>query len=345
MRKTSIVVTIGEMHRRSCTIVREVAIVFVLIHLAGPSAADALPDHDNGPLTGLFGLPESTENGTTISQSEFEWVTSLITASHNINDVSGVERLRADGETTRFALTLGYGLADNFDISIEVPYLWHQSGNLDSLIDEWHDVFGFPGGSRRAREHDRLEFSYTDLPSTLVRLTDNTHGIGDIRLMAGWQLSETENHRTALRLGIKLPTGDSDDFLGSGGTDLSFGIAGDVNELWDSARISGFYRANITYLGEPDVLVDRYNDLVGQLSFGLSYGILSNMDLTVQSRLRSAVYDSEIESLGRTSMSLNFGARIRVGDRYQFMIAVGEDIIPGTVPDVSFQIAFGHAGR
>ena len=342
MRNAARAVTIGIMHRRSRTFLPQVALALTLFHLAGPTAADALPDHDNGPLTGLFGLPDSTESGATIELGGFEWVTILTTASHNVDDVSNTERLHVDGETTRFALTLGYGLAENFDISIEVPYLWHQSGSLDSLIDEWHDIFGFPGGSRQSRERDRLEFLYADSQSIPVGLTDNTDGIGDIRLMAGWQLSRTENRRTALRFGIKLPTGDSNDFLGSGGTDLSIGIASDIDGLLGNAKLGGFYRANITYLGEPDVLADRYNDLVGQLSFGLSYSMHTHVDLTLQSRLRSAVYDSEIESLGELSMSLNFGATFHVSDRHHLMISVGEDVNPGTVPDVSFQIAFKY---
>jgi len=345
VRNTARAATIGNMHRPSYKPVRDLAAVLTLIHVANPSAADALPDHDNGPLTGLFGLPQSTESGETIGPGNFEWVTSIITSSHNVDDVTSAERLRADGETTRFALTLGYGLTENFDISIEVPYLWHQSGSLDSLIDEWHDIFGFPEGSRRSRERDRLEFSYTDSQSTPIGLTDNSDGIGDIRLMAGWQLSNTDSRRVALRFGIKLPTGDSGEFLGSGGTDLSIGIAGDVDRLMGNAKLGGFYRANVTYLGEPDLLANRYNDLVGQLSIGLSYAIHRKADLMLQSRLRSAVYDSDIESLGDASMSLDFGARFHVSDRYHFLVSVGEDIIPGTVPDVSFQIAFGYAEK
>ena len=37
--------------------------------------ADALPDHDNGPLTGLFGFPESTEGGRIVNRGEHVWST------------------------------------------------------------------------------------------------------------------------------------------------------------------------------------------------------------------------------------------------------------------------------
>jgi hypothetical protein len=316
----------------------------MLLHLACDAAAEALPDHDNGPLTGIFGFPESTEGGQTIGRSQHGWDTSLIISSHNIDQSRDGETLRIDGETTRLALTYGYGLSDKLNISIELPYLWHRSGNLDSIIDDWHKLLRFPdGGARATREQDQIEFFYADSQATFVDVTNDANGISDIRLLAGWQLSKSEGRNTALRFGIKLPTGDSDELLGSGGTDISLGIASDVVGLWGKEKLSGFYRVNVTYLGEPDWLADRYNDLVGQVSFGLGYDVHRNVDLRLQSRIRSAVYDSEIENLGETSMSLTFGADFRVSDRYRLVLSVGEDVKPGSGPDVSFQIALRYA--
>jgi hypothetical protein len=48
-----------------------------------------------------------------------------------------------------------------------------------------------------------------------------------------------------LRLGLKLPTGDSDALLGSGSTDLSVGLAGDVSRLWNVDALNGFYRLSV----------------------------------------------------------------------------------------------------
>ena len=316
-----------------------------LLHFVCESAADALPNHDNGPLTGIFGFPESTEGSEIIGRGHHGWRASLIIASHNIDATRDGEVLRLDGETTRLAFTYRYGLSDRLDIGIEVPYLWHRSGNLDSIIDGWHDFFGLPDGPRATRERNQLQFLYADSQATLMDLTSDANGAGDIRLLAGWRLSETEGHSTALRFGIKLPTGESDELLGSGGTDISLGLAGDTVNLWGKANLSGFYRVNVTYLGEPDRLADRYNDFVGQLSFGLGFHVQQNVALRLQSRIRSAVYDSEIDNLGATSVSLTFGADLRVSNRYRLMLAVGEDVKPRSVPDVSFQIALRYAGQ
>ena len=174
-------------------------------------------------------------------------------------------------------------------------------------------------------------------------MTSAASGISDIRMLAGWQLSGSERHSTALRFSIKFPTGDSDELLGSGGTDISLGLAGDVVGLWGNEKLTGSYRFNATYLGEPDRLADRYKNLVGQLSLGLGYQLHQKVDLRIRSRIRSAVYDSEIDSLGGESLSLTFGADIHLSDRFRLVLSVGEDMKVGTVPDVSFQISVRNA--
>jgi hypothetical protein len=329
--------------RRSVKRAWAIATPLALLHLVGECAAQALPDHDNGILTGIYGFAESTEGGHIIDRGQHGWDTSLIIASHNVDETRDGEDLRLDGETTRLALTYRYGLSDKLDIGIEVPYLKHEPGTLDSMIDNWHNVLSFVGGGARARrEEDQLEIYYADSQATLVDISDRASGISDIRLLAGWRLSESEGRATALRFGIKLPTGDGDRLLGSGGTDVSFGIAGDVSGFCGNSKLSSFYRANVTYLGEPDRLADRYKKVVGQVSFGLGYRLHQVVDLKLQSRIRSAVYDSDIESLGGTSVSLTFGADFRVSNHYRLVLSMSEDARVGSVPDVSFQLALRY---
>lgn len=323
-----------------------IATPIILLHFAAECAAQALPDHDNGLLTGIFGFPESTEGGQIIGRGQHSWDTSLIIASHNVDQTSDGEDLRLDGETTRLALNYRYGLSDKLDIGIEVPYLSHRSGSLDSMIDQWHDILPFVGGGARAkREQDQLEFFYADSEATFIDVTSDASGISDIRLLAGWRLSESEGRSTALRFSIKLPTGDGDALLGSGGTDASLGLASDISGFWGNTKLSSFYRVNLTYLGEPDRLADRYKNLVGQLSFGLGYRVHRNVDLKLQGRIRSAVYDSEIDNLGAMSAALIFGADFRISDRYRLVLSAGEDAKVGSVPDVSFQIALRYTGQ
>ena len=173
--------------------------MLLLFFAAGNSVADVLPDHDNGPLTGIFGFPESAEGGDVVGRGRSDWSASFIIASHNIDETRGAENLRFDGESSRLAFNYRYGITDRLDLGIEVPYLWHRAGFLDAAIDGWHDFFGLPEGARAGRARDRLDFFYADANGTAIDLARDSSGIGDIRVLLGWQISAREHRRTALR--------------------------------------------------------------------------------------------------------------------------------------------------
>lgn len=307
--------------------------------MAGTAAqAQVLSDHDNGPLTGIFGLPDSDEGADVLADGNRLWGATLLSASHSVADAGRDELLIIDGETTRLALTYRQGFGDRWELGVQVPYLTHQAGGLDSVIDEWHRVFGLPDGARDGRPRDVLEFAYRDGGDSLVEFSRNVHGFGDLRLLAGYELVNAPGRRVALRFGLKLPTGESDDWLGSGGADVSIGVAADHDALWGRERWSGFYRTNVTYIGEPDVLSDRYEDWVWQLSGGVRYRLTSRVGLAAQGLLRSRVYDAAVDSLGEAAVLLTFGASIRLAERWELVLGVGEDLKVESVPDVTFQL-------
>lgn len=153
------------------------------------------------------------------------------------------------------------------------------------------------------------------------------------------RLTVSASRRSALRFGLKLPTGDSDDFHGSGGTDISIGIAGDWKQLFDFDRLDAYYRAHISYIGEPDRLADRYEEFVGQLAFGAGCRLTPSMEMRLQASGRTANYESSIEVLGQESAWVTFGARFNVSSSWSLDLAVAEDIKVRSAPDVSFMFA------
>lgn len=319
--------------------------VFLTVLLGRLAAADVLHDHDNGPLTGIFGLPDSTEGGALTDVGSLAWTALVTTSSHSIEEAAGSEALVFDGETTRMELRLLYGLSSRLELGVELPYMWQQSGSLDSAIDGWHSFFGLPDGARANRPRDVLEYLYLDEAGTQLNIAQNSHGIGDLRLFAGYRVSTESNHRTALRFGVKFPTGSAVDLHGSGGTDVSVGFAGDIESLWGSERLSGFYRLHAMYLGEPEWLADRYQEWAGQLSGGLHYRVSQAIALAVQGTVRSALYDVDVDSLGDPAATITFGGSVQMSDRWQLELAVGEDIRVGSGPDVSFQLGLRYASR
>jgi len=301
-----------------------------------------LHDPDNGAFSGTFYFPDSTEGASLIPRGRHAFSMFAITSSHSTNDDTGEEMLTLDGETSRAEFRYRYGLGERFEIGLRLPYVWHESGSLDSFVENWHQAFGLPFGSRVSREDDQLEFSYQDSSGTQFDYQRNSNGIGDLRLIAGWQLTDGPNHRSALRFGLKLPTGDSNDLHGSGGTDASVGIAGDWKQLFGFSRLSGFYRAHVNFVGEPDLLPERYNDVIGQFSTGAGFRLTKSVELRLQAAARSATHDSTIEILGRDAAWLTFGGNIRLSENYQLSLAVTEDLNVRSAPDISFLIGLRY---
>lgn len=321
--------------------------VAIAIACAGPgilsATAEELHDHDNGPLTGYFGIPDSTEGAHLLDPGETRWEALITTSSHSVNDARRDEEILLDGSTTRFEFVYRRGLGSNLEVGIEIPYLLHESGGLDPIVDAWHNWFGLSGGFRDERPEDQLEFVYTDADGVQVDFGRNVRGISDGRLFAGWRFHAGKRHSAALRLGVKLPTGNSEDLLGSGGTDVSFGLAGDLLEPFDLAGLSAYYRIGVIYIGEPDLLSDRYRDTVGHMAFGLGQHLTDRLELRLQAALRGPLYNADVEPLGDPSGTLTFGGNIRLSSRWRMGIAVTEDVKVRSAPDVSFQISLRYA--
>jgi hypothetical protein len=300
--------------------------------------ADVLRDQDNGPLTGIFGVPDSTEGAKLLDAGLSALDLSVTYASHSIFDARPTEALYLDGETSRFELRYRIGINDRFELGVEVPYVQHRGGQLDSFIDKFHNTFGMPEGLRPGRVHDLLDFRYADLTGLRLIVRDEVAGFGDARLFGGMRLLTSDKHRMALRFGVKVPTGDSSKLLGSGGTDISVGLAGDLNTLFNFTRLTGFYRLHAIHLGQPHFLADRYREWVGFASLGTGYQLTERVQLLLQGAMRSGAYDSVIRSLGDTSTTITFGSNIRINSDFALSMGISEDADVTSAPDVAFQV-------
>jgi hypothetical protein len=92
------------------------------------------------------------------------------------DDSEGVS-VKASG--TEVAATLSYGIVDNIDLVLSLPYLWGKEKEEDVTV-------------------------YDD------------DGIGDATLEVKWRLFEKDGFSLALKPGISIPTGDDDKGLGTG---------------------------------------------------------------------------------------------------------------------------------
>ncbi|NQX88346.1 MAG: DUF3187 family protein, partial [Halioglobus sp.] len=193
-----------------------------------PSAAVMEPLYvkNLSPVAGLLGFPSQRDAHAT-GTSRLQLAVHASIANHYVNESSSDEFLNLDGETLRYALDLRYGVAQNWDVQLEVPWVDQSSGDLDRLIDDWHDFWGMSDGGRSNVPRDLLDYRYLTLDGGF-ELADGTSGIGDITLSTTYAFHRGERAAASIALGYKFGSGDDDKFTGSG-----------ADDAWVALRFSG----------------------------------------------------------------------------------------------------------
>ena len=102
---------------------------------------------------------------------------------------SGGESLVIDVANYRYELSLA-GRQDLWIGRIAIPLVANSAGELDALIEDWHDFFGFPQGKRDEFPRDQLAIEYSRDGAILYSQTESASGIGDLSLALGYQVTD-----------------------------------------------------------------------------------------------------------------------------------------------------------
>ena len=311
------------------------------ILVAFPAAAsEPLYVKNLSPVAGLFGLP-SQRTARPTEHGAFAAALHSSIASHYVNDSKADEFLNLDGETLRFALELRYGLVENWDVQLEVPWLDHSGGNLDKAIDNWHDFWGMSDGGRSRVPRDLIDYTYLTGREAVFRLEDSESGIGDTSLSTTWSFHRDDRSAASLVLGYKFGTGDEEKFTGSGADDafVALRFSGDhMSDLplsWHGQL--GYLRA-----GESDLIEDYQEQDFWFAGVTMDWRFASNWSLLVQFDGHRAPMSSDITGIGDDAVMIAVGTRWQFAKHWSGEISVIEDIRVETAPDVTFQASFRY---
>lgn len=297
---------------------------------------EPLPALDLHPLALIHGVPASA-GARLLAPGETRVRLSLEAASHFLMQENAGERLVLDGETHRIALTYRVGTRAG-EWGVEVPYLRHSGGFLDSLVEGWHDAFGLPQSGRDAFPRDRLRFFYVRDGQTRVELQEAAGGVGDVRLLAAWPLARRERLETSLRASLKLPTGDAGALLGSGAPGAALFLAADCGRC--AARWGWNATAGAIALGRGEVLPERQRSSAFFGGAGIGWRALPALVLKAELRARTALYrDTAVRALDRTALQLILGGSWALGKTAVLDLAITEDVRVETAPDVGFLLS------
>jgi hypothetical protein len=305
-------------------------------------ASEPLYSKNLSPIAGLVGLP-SQRNANTTAKGRVEAALHSSIASHYVAESSDTEYLNLDGETLRFALELRYGLADNWDVQLEIPWLDHSGGELDSLINDWHDLWGMSDGGRSDVPNDLLDYRYATA-GTDFYLEDDVSGLGDISLSLTHAFYRQDDSVASVVLGYKFGSGDEDEFLGSGADDAFIALRFSGAHLSD-LPLSWHGQAGYLRAGGSDRLDDVQEQDLWFAGLALDWQVAQRWSLLLQVDSHAAPLDSDITGVGDEAVLLSVGARWRFAQAWSLDVDVVEDIRVETAPDVTFQASVRYRPR
>lgn len=132
-------------------------------------------------------------------------------------------------ETVRAALFLRYGLTDRLELGVEVPGYHRYRGFMEEpILGVERGTTGI-SPARKALRETAYAFNVTNGGRTLFQGAKGATGLGDISFYGKYQLLKETATLPALsfRVGVKAPTGDTDQVFGSGHPDAGIGLAMD----------------------------------------------------------------------------------------------------------------------
>jgi len=299
---------------------------------------------NQNPFVQIFGLPKP-EAGTITPKGRLE-AGFLYHVSNNAieNETANGETITWDGETAQYNLRLRYGVSDRLELGVDVPFVEHGGGYLDSVIRNYHKMMGFPNDRQEQFEKNRIHYLLEGNGTTLFEMQKRRSGLGDIRVSAAMPLFAKSLHvqrHLALRSLLKLPTGDSKYLLGSGGTDVSMGLAySDYQTLQRLNTVLSTYFGMI-YMGNTKVLRDKQRHFAGYGGVSLDWLVLDWLELKLQLDMHSAIYHSELKQLG-SSMQLLAGGTLHLPGTVLLDLGISEQVITDATPDVGFYLLARH---
>jgi len=297
---------------------------------------------NQSPVIQIFGLPSiGRPSLVPARKTELRLIADL--ANSFIEDQTPGESIILDGQSTRISLDVRYGISKNFEVGLAIPYLIEGGGFTDGFIDWYHSTFGFVAEGRDKAPRHRLLYQYQKDQEVLLKINEPSRGIGDIQLMAGFQLfkSTTKPSRAmSLRTSLKLPTGDSQKLHGSGSTDLSLWITGGEEFRPSIGPIAVFGAGGVMGLTDGDVLKYQQRNWVGFAGLGLGWSPARWIAFQIQANGHTSFYkDSGLKELDGRSVQLTIGGALALAKFVYLDLGVTEDVFVDASPDAVFHLA------
>ena len=301
---------------------------------ANPSLDTPIQVSNQSPVVRIYGLP-AAESAELLKANKQLLGVSLDIANNFAKGAEDSGGIWLDGESLVTTLRWRYG-TQRWQWGVDLPYVYQSGGSLDNAIFQWHQLLGLSQADREKVSFNDIDYVFdSDSGERLFNVRSANHGMGDLRLNAAYPLLGHSDRAVALRTELKLPTADSNNLQGSGGTDLSVGISA-LDRGWLSAWRSTLHgTVGLLWTEKGDVLSGQREQWVAYTNLALVYMYSDRLALKLQLDAHSAFYDNGFDELG-TALQASLGASFRFTERWLLDIAMVEDILVDSASDVVF---------
>jgi uncharacterized protein DUF3187 len=240
-----------------------------------------MPVRDFQPIQGLS-LQMSGESILPLNKGEFavrlhvsESSTILQETTPNATAILKLNQLRS-------ALDLRYGLLPHTEVGIEIASLYNNAGGLDGLITAVEHLLIHSAPIRESLKHTGFAYVLTRHGQTVLQGTNGAYGLTDMVLSSKTLLVAEKSAfpGIALRLAVKLPTGDQSRGFGTSVVDLGIGLAAqkallarlvlyqNVNGIFPTGHYIGFgLRPYLTSITGVEIMVTPKLSITGQFDY------------------------------------------------------------------------------
>jgi hypothetical protein len=306
----------------------------VCVALASPRAlsqSEPLQITNLSPLASLRAIPSqrSVEAARGLS-----WAASATLSNHFTVEKGDEEALFLDGQADALTLSLRYGLPNQWDVEVTLPWRHHSGGFTDNVISSWHRFFGLPDGNRDNYPTDALHYQLSQ-PEHDRRLFRSASGLGDIHVAVSRPLLKIDGGQLGISAGIKTASGQSSDWLGSGATDVYALLRFSGQQLggwplWWHGQLGG------TKAGESDLLGSQQRRSLWFAGLAAEWRFSPRWSALMQYDAHSALLDGELEALSDPAGMLSFALRWRPTSRWMIDAGFSEDVVVESAPDITF---------
>ena len=302
-----------------------------LAPLAAFSQSEPLQITNLSPLASLRAIPAQRSVDTARG---FSWAASASLSNHFTMENEGEESLLLDGQTDALTLSLRYGLPQQWDVEVTVPWRHYSGGVTDNLISSWHRLFGLPDGNRHGYPTDALHYQLSQ-PEHDRHLRRSVSGLGDIHVAVSRPLLAIDGGQLGISAGVKTASGRASDWLGSGAADIYALLRFSGQQLggrplWWHGQVGGTLAGNSNLLGPHQRRSLWFAGLAAEWRFTPRWSALMQYDG------HSALLDGALEAVGEPAGMLSMAVRWRPTGHWMIDAGFSEDVVVESAPDITF---------